>query len=149
MRCMRLEETRPGRDVCHQCCYIRADKTGTALARACEVCRTPSNANECLNESGSCTQSKVLLSNCSCAMSTNAMAPPGSRPCRSRTCRCLSWCCGCTWQLAADTGSCGTGRLQHEHRQLVVVLYNYLCVRVGLNVGKLLYTYSWKLKWPR
>ena len=37
---MRFEETRSGRDVCHQR-YVRADKSGTALARACEVCILP------------------------------------------------------------------------------------------------------------
>ena len=43
MRGKRFEEKWPGRSigdirhVCHQC-YVRADKSGTALTRACEVC---------------------------------------------------------------------------------------------------------------
>ena len=39
IKCMRgkhFEETRPGRDVCHQH-YVRTDKSRTALARACGV----------------------------------------------------------------------------------------------------------------
>ena len=36
MRRKRFDEIRPGRDVCHQR-YVRAGKSGTAFARACEV----------------------------------------------------------------------------------------------------------------
>ena len=40
MRGNRFEETRPGCDVCLQH-YVRADKSETALARACGVCVYP------------------------------------------------------------------------------------------------------------
>ena len=36
MRGKRFEETRRGRDVCHQR-YVKGDKSGTVLARACEI----------------------------------------------------------------------------------------------------------------
>ena len=34
---VRFEEIQPGTDICHQS-YVRADKSGTALARACKIC---------------------------------------------------------------------------------------------------------------
>ena len=73
MRGKRFDEIRIGRDVCHQC-YVRTDKSGTALARACEVCVQPNLGPA---ESGTTTPVlNVRVSKTKSSTTSTTPAPP-------------------------------------------------------------------------
>ena len=72
-----FEETRPARDICFQH-YVRADKSGTALARACVECVYP-NLGQAEFETttpGSLSRESQALPLSHCALQTIQVCTP-------------------------------------------------------------------------